>query len=67
MNDQRRRDDPPETESERRTTNLILLAIAVAVVGSAVWLGSAMLDARRADECMGRRNCGEPIAPVPVR
>jgi hypothetical protein len=69
MNDQRRRDDPPETESERRTTNLILLAIVIAVVGSAVWLGNAMLDARRADECMssGRRNC-EPIAnPVPAR
>jgi hypothetical protein len=66
MNDQRPRDDAPETDSERRTTNLILLAIVVAIVGSALWLGNAMLDARRADECMasGRRNC-EPIsAPV---
>jgi hypothetical protein len=66
MNDQRPRDDAPETDGERRTTNLILLAIVVAIVGSALWLGNAMLDARRADECMasGRRNC-EPIsAPV---
>jgi hypothetical protein len=66
MNDQRPRDDAPETDSERRTTNLILLAIVVVIVGSALWLGNAMLDARRADECMasGRRNC-EPIsAPV---
>jgi hypothetical protein len=67
MNDQRRRDDDgPETDSERRTTNLILLAIVVAIVGSAVWLGNAMLDARRADECMssGRRNCGPISVPT---
>jgi hypothetical protein len=68
MNDQRPRDDDaPETESERRTTNLILLAIVAAVIGCAVWLGNAMLDARRADECIssGRHNC-EPIAvPAP--
>jgi hypothetical protein len=66
MNDQRRGDDAPETDSERRTINLILLAIVIVIVGSALWLGNAMLDARRADECMasGRRNC-EPIsAPV---
>jgi len=66
MNDKPPRDDAPETESERRNTNLILLAIIVVIVGSALWLGNAMLDARRADECMssGRRNC-EPIsAPV---
>ncbi len=66
MNDQRPRDDDaPETDSERRTTNLILLAIVVAVVGSAVWLGNAMLDARRADECMGRRNCNTISIPTP--
>jgi hypothetical protein len=68
MNDQRHReDDAPETESERRSANLILLAIVAAVVGTAVWLGNAMLDARRADDCMssGRRNCGPISEPAP--
>jgi hypothetical protein len=65
MNDQRSRDDDaPETDSERRTTNLILLAIVIAVVGGGLWLSNAMLDARRADECMGRRNCN-PISVPP--
>jgi hypothetical protein len=68
-NDERSRDgDPPETESERRTTNLILLGIIAAVIGCAIWLGNAMLDARKADECMasGRSSCGpitNPVAP----
>jgi hypothetical protein len=65
MNDGRRHDDAPETESERRTTNLILLGIAAAVIGCALWLGNAMLDARKADECMGRSNCAPITNPVP--
>ena len=67
-NDERRRDDDaPETESERRTTNLILLGIIAAVIGCAIWLGNAMLDARKADECMasGRSSCGPITTPVP--
>jgi hypothetical protein len=67
MNDERRRDDAPETASERRTTNLILLGITVAVIGCALWLGNAMLDARKADECMGRRNCAPIAVPAPPR
>jgi hypothetical protein len=66
MNDQRSRDDDaPETDSERRTTNLILLAIVIAVVGGGLWLSNAMLDARRADECMGRSNCNPISMPTP--
>jgi hypothetical protein len=67
MSDEHRRDDAPESESERRTTNLILLAIVAAVIGCALWLGNAMLDARRADECMGsgRSNCAPIANPVP--
>jgi hypothetical protein len=67
MNDERRGDDAPETESERRTTNLILLGIIAAVIGCALWLGNAMLDARKADECMssGRSSCGPIANPVP--
>jgi hypothetical protein len=67
MNEQRR--EVPETHSERRNANLILLAIVIVILGGGLWLGGAMLDARRADECLssGRRNC-EPIsAPVQPR
>jgi hypothetical protein len=62
---------PPRTraeqEHERTTTNIVLLLIFVAVVGIGVWLANAMLEARRADECIssGRRNCN-PI-DVPPR
>jgi hypothetical protein len=62
---------PPRTraeqERERTTTNIVLLLIFVALVGVGVWLANAMLDARRADECIssGRRNCN-PI-DVPQR
>jgi hypothetical protein len=68
MNEQRRRDEVPETDSERRNANLILLAIVIVIVGGGLWLAGAMLDARRADECMssGRRNC-EVSAPVQPR
>jgi hypothetical protein len=52
MSDQRSRDDAPETERERRKANLILCAIFAVVVGGGLWLGNALLDARRADECM---------------
>ena len=69
MNDERRRDDAPETESERRTTNLILLGIIAAVIGCAVWLGNAMLDARKADECIsqGRIKCASIFAQLLIR
>jgi hypothetical protein len=60
--DVRRADD-----RERTTTNIVLLLIFAGLVGVGVWLSSAMLDARRADECIssGRRNCS-PI-DVPPR
>jgi hypothetical protein len=58
----RRQDD-----RERTVTNIVLLLIFVALVGIGVWLSNAMIDARRADECIssGRRNCN-PIE-VPAR
>jgi hypothetical protein len=65
MADPNRDDD--ETDADRRTANIILLAGAVVLIAGGIWLVNAMLDARQADECMssGRRNCN-PIA-VPVR
>ena len=65
MADPNRDDD--ETDADRRTANIILLVGAVVLIAGGIWLVNAMLDARRADECMssGRRNCN-PIA-MPVR
>jgi hypothetical protein len=43
----------------------VLLVGFVVLVGGGIWLANAMLDARKADECMssGRRNC----APIETR
>jgi hypothetical protein len=59
---------PEEAARERRTTNIFLLVAAAVIVGVGVWLANAMIDARRADDCIsaGRRNC-TPIAVPPRR
>ena len=53
-------------DRERTITNIVLLLIFAALVGIGVWLSNAMMDARRADECIssGRRNCN-PIEVPP--
>lgn len=53
-----------ETERDRRVTNIFLLVMFVLIAGGGIWLAKAMVDARRADECIatGRRNC----APIEV-
>jgi hypothetical protein len=61
---------PPTPEQEardRRAANIFLLVAALVLVGIGVWLANAMIDARRADDCLssGRRNC-KPIE-VPQR
>jgi hypothetical protein len=58
---------PEEEERDRRAANVFLLVAAIVVIGGGVWLVNAMLEARRADECIaaGRSNCS-PIA-VPAR
>ena len=65
-------DDPdkPSREQEvrdRRAANIFLLTAGAVLVVVGVWLANAMVDARRADDCMssGRRNCN-PIE-VPAR
>ena len=64
---QRPHDDEEETDAERRRTNLIILVIAVVLIGCGIWLVNALIDARKAEECLesGRRNCN-PIE-VPAR
>ena len=66
--DQQQQDDRAEVRKaenrERMITNIVLLLIFAVLVGIGVWISNAMLDARRADECIssGRRNC----APIEV-
>jgi hypothetical protein len=59
-------DEGEETERERRVTNLFLLGAAILVVGGGIWLVSALVDARKSEECFesGRRNCN-PISVLP--
>ena len=58
---------PPDDEAERdrRATNIFLLVAAIVVIGAGVWLMDAMVDARKADECIaaGRRNCSPIETP----
>jgi hypothetical protein len=55
-----------QEDRERTVTNIVLLVIFAALVGTGVWISSGMIDARRADECIssGRRNCN-PIEVPP--
>jgi hypothetical protein len=55
-----------QEDRERTVTNIVLLVIFAALVGIGVWISNAMIDARRADECIssGRRNCN-PIEVPP--
>jgi hypothetical protein len=61
------RDPDDEEEGDRTTTNIVLVVGFVLLVGGGIWLANAMIDARKADECLssGRRNCN-PIE-VPAR
>ena len=60
------RGDYIESEGDRRLANTVLVVILVILVGGGIWLANAMIDARKADECMssGRRNCN-PIEVAP--
>jgi len=59
---------PPTLEQEardRRAANIFLLVAGIVLVGIGVWLANAMIDARRADDCLssGRRNCNPIETP----
>jgi hypothetical protein len=60
------KDPDEESESDRRLANIVLAAGFVVLVGGGIWLANAMIDARKADECLssGRRNCN-PIQVAP--
>lgn len=61
-------DPPQDHERQRQFGNLVLLVVFVVLIGGGIWLVDALLDLRKAQECVGtgRRNCGTPI-DVPVR
>jgi hypothetical protein len=60
------RDPDEDEEGDRRLANIVLAIGFVLLVGGGIWLANAMIDARKADECMssGRRNCN-PIEVGP--
>ena len=60
-------DDQEESDADRRKANILLLVAAVILIGGGLWLVNALIDARKAEECLesGRRNCN-PIT-VPAR
>jgi hypothetical protein len=66
-NDLEKPQTPEEEARDRRAANIFLLVFAVVLVGIGVWLANALVDARKADDCLssGRRNCS-PI-DVPPR
>jgi len=55
----RKDDDAPETPGERLAMNIGIVVFVVLLIGAGIWLVNAMIEARRADECLsaGRRNC----------
>ena len=59
-------EDPEDEERDRRLANIVLLVAAVLLVGGGIWLANALIEARKADECMssGRRNCNPIEAPL---
>jgi hypothetical protein len=57
----------PETAGERRLINLVIAGFILFVLGAGLWLGDALLESRRMDECVssGRRNCAPITVPRP--
>jgi hypothetical protein len=60
---------PPESDSERAWTNIVIVGFIAFVIGAGLWLIDALLAARKADECMsaGQRNCSTIEIPAPPR
>jgi hypothetical protein len=58
--------DPDDDEGDRTLANIILVVGFLVLAGGGIWLANAMVDARKADECIstGRRNCN-PIEVPP--
>ncbi len=59
-------DDEEESDADRRRANLIILVVVAVLIGGGIWLVNALIDARKAEECMelGRHNCNPIEAPA---
>jgi hypothetical protein len=60
-------DSDSGTKDDGTNSNVVLLVLFVVVVGTGIWLVSALLDARKADNCItqGRRDCAPITVPRP--
>jgi hypothetical protein len=60
---------PEQQARDRRAANIFLLLTGAVLVAVGIWLADALVDARRADDCMssGRRNCNPIEAPPTSR
>lgn len=63
---QRPHDDEPESDADRRRANLIILAVVALLIVGGLWVVNALIDARKAEECIesGRRNCDQVQTPA---
>ena len=59
-------DSGAEDDRDRRTANIVLLIFFAVIVGSGLWLASAMIKHKTLEDCMaqGRRNCAPIETPV---
>ena len=60
-------DSDSGTKDDGTNSNVVLLVLFVVVVGTGIWLVGALLDARKADNCItqGRRDCAPITVPRP--
>ena len=52
-------DPHDDEEGDRKLANIVLVVGFVVLVAAGIWLANAMVDAKKADDCLssGRRNC----------
>jgi hypothetical protein len=68
MSETRRGPEDQDDEADRTMVNIVLAVGFIVLVGGGVWLANAMVDAKKADDCLssGRRNCS-PVVDAPSR
>jgi hypothetical protein len=56
-----------ETAAERWLVNILIVGFILLILGAALWLGDALLETRRMDDCIasGRRDCAPITVPSP--
>jgi hypothetical protein len=56
---------PEEEARDRRAANIFIVVFVVVLVGAGIWLGNALVAARKADDCLisGRRSCSAIEVP----